>query len=209
MIRTCTAPMPTDRKRCVRRCGTRGAPDAGGYKGGERAGFTLAELIVVLVMLSLLIGLAQSNIAGVFRRGGFKAQAEGLIATMQKAARKAAETGRRYEVIIDLADQGYVLREVTGSVLSSDMEGEVITEKYFNQNCWLSYVEFDDYDFVNDTRAWFWVGPAGWQYGGKIVFLDQGDQAWSIEVNRINRNVRLVPGDIELLRPKTEDEMSF
>jgi type II secretory pathway pseudopilin PulG len=166
-------------------------------------------MIVVLVMLSLMLAVAQPNMTGLFRKGGFKAQAEQLVSTMQKAARTAAETGRRYEVIIDLADQGYMLREIHGSVLSRDMEGEIIEDSYFNRNCWISYVEFDDYDFVNDTRAWFWVGPAGWQYGGKIVFLDQGDQPWSIVVNRINRNVRLVPGDMELLRPKTEDEMSF
>ena len=169
----------------------------------------MAETIVVLVILSLMLAVAQPNVTGLFRKGGFKAQAEELVSTMQKAARSAAETGRRYEVIIDLADQGYVLREIQGSVLSRDMEGEIIDERLFSQNCWISYVEFDDYDFVNDTRAWFWVGPAGWQYGGKIVFLDQSDQAWSIVVNRINRSVRLVAGDAELLRPKTEDEMSF
>ena len=174
-----------------------------------RRGFTLVEMIVALVMLSLMLAVAQPNVTGLFRKGGFKAQAEGLVSVMQKAARSAAETGRRFEVVIDLAEQGYMLREIRGSVLSRDMEGEIIDEGYFNENCWMSYVEFDDYDFVNDARAWFWVGPAGWQYGGKIVFLDQSDQPWSIVVNRISRSVRLVQGDAELLRPKTEDEMSF
>ncbi len=169
----------------------------------------MAEMIVVLVMLSLMLAVAQPNIGGLFRKGGFKSQAEGLVSVMQKAARSAVETGRRYEVVIDLAEQGYMLREVQGSVLSRDMEGEIIDEGYFNENCWMSYVEFDDYDFVNDARAWFWVGPVGWQYGGKVVLLDQSDQPWSIVVDRISRSVRLEAGDAELLRPKTEDEMSF
>ena len=208
MMRTCTVLTPIKRGQMGRGDRAGVARVAAGKRCGGR-GFTFAEMIVVLVILSLMVGLAQSNISGLFRRGGFKAQAEELVATMQMAARAAAETGRRYEVVIDLAEQGYMLREIRGSVLSRDMEGEIIDEGYFNENCWMSYVEFDDYDFVNDARAWFWVGPAGWQYGGKIVFLDQSDQAWSIVVNRISRSVRLVQGDAELLRPKTEDEMSF
>jgi len=47
---------------------------------------------------------------------------------MQMAASSAAETGRRYEVIIDPTDQSYLLREITSSDLSEVLEEEIVTQ---------------------------------------------------------------------------------
>jgi prepilin-type N-terminal cleavage/methylation domain-containing protein len=175
-------------------------------------GFTLAEFLVVIAIVSLFAALAQIHLFGLLRKNTFKAQTQELVSTMQKAASAAAETGRRYEVIIDITNQSYELKQITGSEIYVDnpdeTPGEIIARNDLGENCRLTYVWFDDGVDTN-TRAWFRVGPSGWQNGGKIVLLDVNDQPYTIVVNRINRIVKLQEGDIELMEPKAKDELPF
>lgn len=131
---------------------------------------------------------------------------------MQMAASAAAETGRRYEIIIDITEQGYELKQLTGSEIYVDRPdetpGEIIVQNNLTENCRLVYVWFDD-GIDTNTKAWFRVGPSGWQNGGKIVLLDEKDQPYTIVVNRINRIVALEEGDLELLEPKSKDDLPF
>ena len=73
----------------------------------------------------------------------------------------------------------------------------------------MSYVMFDDGTWTNDSPALFRVGKSGWQYGGKTVVIDENGKEYSIVINRLSRIVNLVEGDIELLVPRTADEMGF
>jgi prepilin-type N-terminal cleavage/methylation domain-containing protein len=199
MIKTCSAPMLTDSKT---------DPFTMSEFDRYRA-FTLTELIVVVSIVSLFALLAMTNLVGLLGRNTFKAQVHELVSTMQMAAGTAAESDRRYEVVIDLAEQSYTLRHITSPELSQDMEGEIIVQNEFNDSCWISHVMFDDGDYTNETRAWFWVGRSGWQYGGKIVLLDADGQPYSVVVNRLNRIVTLEQGDVELPMPKAEYELVF
>lgn len=174
--------------------------------------FTLTELIVVVVMVSLFVLLAQINLFGLLRKSTFKAQAQELVSTMQAAVSAAAESDKRYEVIIDLTEQSYTLRQITSSDLLSDvLEEDILVENEFGDNCRAVYVLFDDLVETDEEhqRAFFRAGHAGWQNGGKIVLLDEGEQPYSVVVNRINRIVTLQKGDVELLMPKDKDEMLF
>ena len=126
---------------------------------------------------------------------------------MQMAASTAAESDRRYEVIVDLTEQSYLLRQITTPDLSEVLEEEIIVENDFGDNCQVAYVEFDDGEYTNEGRAKFRAGHSGWQYGGKIVLLDTDEQAYSVVVNRLNRIITLKEGDVGFLVPK--DEMPF
>jgi len=173
------------------------------------SGFTLTETIVAVVIISLFALLAQMSLLGVLRRSTFKAQAQELVSTMQMAASAAAESDRRYEVIIDLTEQSYLLRQITSPDLSEVLEEEIIVENGFGDNCWISYVEFDDGDYTNEGRAKFRAGHVGWQYGGKIVLHDRGEQPYSIVINRLNRIVTLKEGDVEILGPRAKEDVPF
>lgn len=181
-----------------------------------RYGFTLTESIVVVFIVSLFVMLAQMNFSGVLRKNTFKAQVQDFISTMQMAVSAAAESSRRYEVIIDLTEQSYMLREITSPDIFADvLEEEIIVENYFSENCWVEYVLFDDYEFdenlsfTNEGRAMFRAGHSGWQYGGVIVLLDEDDRPYTIVVNRINRTVILQEGEIEPLTMRSQDEIPF
>lgn len=173
--------------------------------------FTLTELIVVLVIISLFVMLAQMNLFGLLRKSTFKAQAEQLVSTMQMAATAAAESEKRYEVIINLAEQKYTLCEITSAELSEVLEEEIIAETNLSGSCRIAYVLFDDFTQSdrNTVKVFFRTSSSGWQAGGKIVLLDESDKPYSVVVNRISRIVRLQKTDVEILMPKNEDEMLF
>ncbi len=174
-------------------------------------GFTLTELVVVLVVLSLFMLLTVMNLFGLLRKKRFELQAQEFVSTMQMADAAAAESDRRYEVIIYLTEQSYTLRQITSPDLTQVLEEEIIVTNDFGNNCQVIYVLFDDLMETDEDHqiAKFRAGHAGWQYGGKVVLLDEQEQPYSVVVNRMNRVVRLQKGDVELLMPKAKDEVLF
>ncbi|MBN2456429.1 MAG: hypothetical protein JXB29_07855 [Sedimentisphaerales bacterium] len=181
------------------------------HRRNKYEGFTFTELVIVVVMVSLFVLMAVTKLGGLLRKSTFRAQAEEFVSIMQMAVNAAAESNRRYEVIIDLVEQSYTLREITTPELSEVLEEEVIVDNNFSGNCQVVYVLFDDLVETDEDHqmAKFRAGHAGWQNGGKILLLDEDEQPYTVVVNRINGLVRLEKGDVELLMPKTKDEVPF
>lgn len=171
--------------------------------------FTFTELIAVVIIMAFVLTLAMTNPFALLGRQRFKVQLGDFVSTMQMAATAAAESNRRFEVIIDFTEQSYMLREITSPDLSEVLEDEIIADNDFSERCYAAYVLFDDDDYTNEGVAKFRAGHAGWQYGGKIVFLDEDDQAYSVVVNRLSRAVSLEAGDVEIQVPKRADEVPF
>lgn len=171
--------------------------------------FVLIEMILVVSILALFVVMVQTNLFGTLRRSQFKADVQEFVSAMQMAVSSAAESSRRYEVIIDLSEQTYLLRQITSSDLSQVLDEEIILDGQFGASCRVAYVEFDDGTFTNEGKAKFRVGHAGWHYGGKIVFLDESEQSHTVLVSRITPIVELVEGDPVLMTPKGKDEVPF
>jgi hypothetical protein len=176
-----------------------------------RAGAVLAEIIMVLFIVAMFTMLTMINLTEVLNRNSFKSRAYDLVRLFQMAAASSAETGRRYEIIIDFVQNSYTLREITtGLVAVEDIaEEEIIQTGRFNDRFVPVYVVFDDGDWTNDSPALFRVGKSGWQYGGKIVVADEDGKAYSIVINRLSRMIDLFEGDVGILMPRSEDEMGF
>jgi prepilin-type N-terminal cleavage/methylation domain-containing protein len=175
----------------------------------SRPGLTLIEMLVVISILGFFVVWVSLNLSGPLRRHGFRATAQEFVSALQTAVIAAAESDRRYEVIVDLPQQTYVLREITTPDLSEVLEEEILLEGTFSRKCRVSYVQFDDGSSTQEDRAKFRAGHAGWQYGGKIVLLDEDDQPYTVLVHRLNRIVELVDGEVELPMPQDREAMAF
>lgn len=176
-----------------------------------KSGAVLAEIIVVLFIVAMFTMLAMINLTDVLNRSSFKSRAYDLINLFQMAATSSAETGRRYEIIIDFVQNTYTLREITtGLVAVEDIsQEEIIQTGQFDDRFVPVYVMFDDSTWTNDSPALFRVGKSGWQYGGKIVLADEDGKMYSIVVNRLSRMIDLFEDDVAILMPRSEDEMGF
>lgn len=210
MTPTCTALMPFSSH--MRKClGVSVYSRIRTYNNPHRRGVTLAELVVVIVILSLFVFLTVMNLSGLLRKNTFEMQARAFVSTMQMAAVAAAESNRRYEVIIDLTEQSYTLRQINSPDLFEVFEEDIIATSVFGADCQVLYVLFDDLMETDEDHqiAKFRAGHAGWQYGGKIVLLDEQEQPYSVLVSRMNRVVTLKKGDVEFLLPRAKDEVLF
>lgn len=177
-------------------------------KNLQRA-FTLTELVIVVLIISLMVTMAQLNVVGMLTKNTFKAQIHELISTIQMAVRAAAENGKRYEVIVDITEQKYLLHEITMPEISEVTEENLIIEGDLSENCIIDYILFDDGTSTNDGRAFFRAGPSGWQSGSKIVLIDSEENEYTIIINRLNRIVKLEYGDTDFIEPKTLEELPF
>jgi len=172
-------------------------------------GFTITEMVVTIVILSFFVILVTMNLSGLLGKSSFESVSNNFVGTLQAAANSASQSDRRYEVTIDLVEQYYIFREITGSNLSEVLEEEIIEESYFSDDCFVDYVVFDDGEYTEESRVKFRTSKSGFQYGGKIVLQDKQGNLYSVLVNRLSRVVKLVKGDVEILTPKRDDEMLY
>ena len=171
-------------------------------------GFTLAETMVVLVLVGLMVAIVQLNLFALMGRSHFKGAVQELIQTFQMAIKASVESDRRYEIIIDIDEQTYLLREITSSDLSEILEDEILLEASLPEACRVERVVFDDGQ-VGQQLAKFRIGNAGWAYGGSILLSDDEGNLYTLLVNRLNRMVELVEGEVEPLSRKDDLEMTF
>ena len=174
-------------------------------------GAVLAEVIMVVFIISLFTAMAMMNLSGALAKDSFKSRADKLVRLFQMAATSAAETGKRYEIIIDFTQYTYTLREVTtGSYAIEDsLEEEIIETGEFTDRFQPVEVVFDDGVRTNSTAAYFRVGKFGWQAGGKISLLDESGNEYTLIINRLSRMIELREGDVEITAPRTSEEMGF
>lgn len=166
------------------------------------SGFVLAEMVMVLFIIGLFLSIAMVNMSSVLSKNTFKAQANGLVSTLQMAAVKAAESSRRYEVIIDFPTQSYTFREITSGDLGVEpLQEEIIRQHAFGKNVQIKYVRFDDWMTATEGQAKFRAGHAGWQYGGNIGLVDEDGNEYTIMVSRFGKTVELLNGVVEQLEP--------
>ena len=171
--------------------------------------FTLSESMVVIIIVSLLILMSATNLKGVITKNSFKAKSQGLISALESAVTSAGQGDKKYEVIIDIPQQSYLLREISSSNLADVLDEEIIAREDFGNNCRISYVLFDDGQYTNEDRAKFRASRAGWQFGGIIVLIDSNGQSWSIVVDRLSNIVRLQQGEAQIVWPRSKDELPF
>ena len=212
-MRTCSAPIRdpvvSDRSGCTPV--SHGAAGADAARARSQA-FVLVEMILVVSILALFVVMVQTNLFSTMRRSQFKANMQEFVSAMQMAASAAAESSRRYGMIIDMIEQTYLLHEIASSNLDTVLDEKIIVQGQFSESCRVDYVEFDfggpDDKFTN-RKATFVAGHAGWFYGGKIVFRDENDQTHTVLVSRITPIIEVVEGDPVLMAPKAKDEVPF
>ncbi len=81
------------------------------------AGFTLIELIVVLMLISLIAGIAAVAFTGRLGAGQLDAAARSLAAAMRQARAQAAMQGETQTVLIDVANRTYGIEGRTSRAL--------------------------------------------------------------------------------------------
>lgn len=192
------------------------------HKPDAKTGFVLIEMLMVVGIIGLMVGVAMISFTSLWGNQRFKRQADRLVNMFQIAYNAATETGRRYEIVLDSYEQGYMLREFTqfefmGDVMADESawDDAVIEKRYFDESLTLEYVYYDDGtdsrspEFEDSNVYRFFVGRAGWQNGGKIVLYDGDGNPWTIVVHRFARPVELYEGEVDILMPQYAENIPY
>ena len=166
-------------------------------------GFTLIEILTVIGLIALMVGGTMLSFNAMWGNLRFKRQADELVNVFQMAYDAAAQSDRRYAVVLDFTEQSFVLRQF----MSLDLEtmhpdDAIIQTGYFSEAMTMDYVVYDDSedtrDFENATEARFLAGHSGWQYGGLVVLLDEDGTPWTLVIHRFAKPVELFKGEWDL-----------
>ena len=185
--------------------------------GTSFRGLVLTELIIVIIILSLMAGLATFSFPGVVSRKKFEKQAMDFINILKMAQNAASESDKRYAVALDFEEQTYTLKQFSRPFVEAIEEEPILFKGNFTEECFLDYVFFDDgFDSREPIEGevtfgvTFYAGRTGWQNGGMIVLLDVDGNPYSIIINRLSRVIILQPGEEhEFILPKESYEIPF
>lgn len=103
----------------------------------KRCGFTLVEVLVVVVIISLLGGLGGSIYMGTYKRMLVEKAARDFVLTAQYARIMAIEKRRQYKILLDAANNGFLL-----ATTQLDEEGGQ-TEQMIVKDSFCRPVEFE------------------------------------------------------------------
>jgi hypothetical protein len=169
----------------------------------------MAEMIMALFIVALLSAISLIGFTGFSGGYKFRSKLDSIASLFATSATAASENGRRYGILFDFIDMSYSMYEVkTNDPYSADFENlleeDLIERGYFDEDCQLVYIQFDDGEMIDggeQGRTLFVVGPAGWDFGGKVVLANYDGEIYSIIVSRLTNRPQVVEGDIELAEP--------
>ena len=186
-------------------------------------GFILVEVLLVVGLIGLMAGVATISYSAMWGSLRFKREANELVNLLQMAQDAAAQSDRRYEIILDRDSQGYLFREFIGFTILDDERPlednnvEAIQKTFFSKAVYVEYVE---YDFMTEEEEEtlaeqdpsyfrFVTGRPGWQAGGRIVLLDDRDRPWTIVIHRFAKPVELFEGEVPIWLPQEAENVPF
>lgn len=119
----------------------------------KRCGFTLAEVLVVVVIIGLLAGLGGGIYVGTHKRMLVEKAARDFVLTAQYARIMAIEKQRQYKIQLDAANNGFFL----ATTQLDEEEGQ--TEQMIVKNSFCRPVEFEGKVMFEDIQ----ITPIGLQ----------------------------------------------
>jgi prepilin-type N-terminal cleavage/methylation domain-containing protein len=112
----------------------------------KRCGFTLAEVLVVVIVISLLAGLGSGIYVGTYKRMLVEKAARDFVLTAQYARIMAIEKQRQYKIQLDAANNGFLL----ATTQLDEENGQ--TEQVIVKNSFCRPVEFEGEVMFEDIR---------------------------------------------------------
>jgi prepilin-type N-terminal cleavage/methylation domain-containing protein len=92
-----------------------------GEKKMNKKGFTLIEVIVVLIIIAIMAGLLAPNIGAWLPNYRLRSATRDIVSTMRDAQLKAiSHNGRQYQVNFTVGTNSYILQYSTGGLIFPD-----------------------------------------------------------------------------------------
>lgn len=110
----------------------------------NRCGFTLAEVLVVVIIISLLGGLGGGIYVGTYKKILVEKAARDLFLTAQYARIMAIEKQRQYKILLDVANNGFLLATTQLDEEGGQTEQMVVKDSFCRPVEFTNEVKFED-----------------------------------------------------------------
>lgn len=117
------------------------------------SGFTLVELIMVMVVLAGVMAVAAPSLNKFFRNSALNDEARRIVGLIELARREAISTGFPMQVWFDLENQWFGIRELSGQEtgLNDPVNRQTLSGKYFFELNTNLEIELDRSTIVNQS----------------------------------------------------------
>ncbi len=147
-------------------------------KRQKARGFTLLELLIVLLLISIVIAISSLSLVSVMKSSRLEAAARSISATLRYARALAALKGRRQSVVIDLDTRSYGIENSTGL-------------KRLGANIGMKVIDPRDEEIDSGLYRISFLPSGAVDEGGSIIIWDDKRQ-FKIEPNPVTGST--VPG---------------
>lgn len=144
----------------------------------SHAGFTLIEILVVLMLAVLVLTVASVSFSRGLSGAKLRAAGQNLVAALRYTRSQAIITQTEQVLVLDVQERSYVAPKRARVQLPQDMEMRMLTAAEEQQD-------------ERTGRIRFY--PDGSSTGGRIA-LRAGERAWSVEVAWLTGEVHLREG---------------
>jgi general secretion pathway protein H len=143
------------------------------------AGFTLIEVVVVLMLAGVVITVAAVSLTRGLGSAKVRAAGQDLVAALRYTRAQAIVTRKQQALELDVEKRSYVAPRKAEVRLPDDMELRLLTAA-------------EEQTGATSGRIRFW--PDGSSTGGRIKLV-HGGRAWDVEIAWLTGEVRLREGE--------------
>ena len=164
------------------------------------AGFTLFEIMVVLLLLGFILLLTTPNFRGVFAPRDFKRAVLGFVGTLRYAQSQAATTKMHHRLNIDVKGNGFWLsREGEKGQFERDPSS---LGQLTPLAAGVAFLDVDQPDRgkVNDGAAYVEFSPTGWAEECTIHIKKSEEEVFTLFIHPLGGKVEIVEGYAEKFR---------
>lgn len=160
-------------------------------------GFTLFELLVVLVLVSLMTALAAPRLVGSLSRLGARTSAQKVSAALRMLRSKAATEKKTYLAVFEMDKGALYFKRPDSGVSGSDGPEAAAPQKRFTLSEGVRFekgipVQGDATPSGEFLIAFF---PGGGSSGGTVVLTGENDRRYAVSADLITGAIRVAEAE--------------
>jgi len=141
----------------------------------NQSGFTLIEVLVVMVMLAVIAGVVAFNMSGSLKASEIRAASRDMVAALRYTRSQAMVKHQEQKLMINLRDKSYKAPGKTAVKLPAEMEIKVFAAES---------------DIASETSAGIRFFSDGSSNGGRVTLM-MGERFWRINIAWLTGEIRV------------------